>query len=132
MNARRCPFCERVLPDRRAHRRSSEHSIAFLDAFPSAPGHTLIIPRRHVALLAELTPDEHADLFGLLRDVVLSMRDAGARSIGVNDGALAGQTVPHVHLHVIPRRAGDVGDPRGGIRWVLPGTAAYWEPPTSG
>lgn len=129
MSKGRCPFCERVLPDRAAHRRATEHSVAFLDAFPSAPGHTLLIPRRHVPLLSDLTPDEHADLFALLREVVIDMRDVGARSIGVNDGALAGQTVPHVHLHVIPRRAGDVGDPRGGIRWVLPGTAAYWEPP---
>lgn len=132
MSTPRCPFCERVLPDLGAHRRSTVHSVAFLDAFPSAPGHTLLIPRRHVSLLADLTPEEHADLFGLLREVVVDMRGVGARSIGVNDGALAGQTVPHVHLHVIPRRAGDVGDPRGGIRWVLPGTAAYWEPPTSG
>lgn len=132
MTSGRCPFCERVLPDPSAHRRSTEHSVAFLDAFPSAPGHTLIIPRRHVALLSDLTLDEHGDLFGLLREVVLEMRGVGARSIGVNDGALAGQTVPHVHLHVIPRRAGDVGDPRGGIRWVLPGTAAYWEPPRAG
>jgi diadenosine tetraphosphate (Ap4A) HIT family hydrolase len=131
VNAGRCPFCERVLLDDSAHQRSTEHSIAFLDAFPSAPGHTLLIPRRHVSLLADLSADEHTDLFGLLREVVVAMQDIEARSIGVNDGALAGQTVPHVHLHVIPRRAGDVSDPRGGIRWVLPGTAAYWEPPTS-
>lgn len=125
--ARPCPFCDRVLPDRTAHRHVSTHSVAFLDAFPSAPGHTLIIPRRHVALLSDLTVEEHVDLFGLLREVLVTMRDTGARSIGVNDGALAGQTVPHVHVHVIPRKAGDVGDPRGGVRWVLPGTAAYWE-----
>jgi diadenosine tetraphosphate (Ap4A) HIT family hydrolase len=116
-----------VLPDPAAHRHASVHSVAFLDAFPSAPGHTLIIPRRHVALLSDLTVEEHADLFHLLRQVLATMRDAGARSIGVNDGALAGQTVQHVHVHVIPRKAGDVGDPRGGVRWVLPGTAAYWE-----
>jgi diadenosine tetraphosphate (Ap4A) HIT family hydrolase len=132
LTARPCPFCDRVLPDPTAHRHASTHSVAFLDAFPSAPGHTLIIPRRHVALIADLTEEEHEDLFGLLRSVVGSMRDIGARSIGINDGTLAGQTVPHVHVHVIPRRSGDVGDPRGGIRWVLPGTAAYWEPSKQG
>ena len=128
-NARRrsCAFCDRVLTRPETHVAASELSVAFLDAFPSAPGHTLLIPRRHVPLLGELTAEEHADLFSLLRDVVSAMGSVGARSIGVNDGPLAGQTVPHVHLHVIPRREGDVGDPRGGIRWVLPGTAAYWE-----
>lgn len=131
MSAGRCPFCEWVLLDTSAHQRATEHSIAFLDAFPSAPGHTLLIPRRHVSLLADLSADEHTDLFRLLREVVVGMQDIEARSIGVNDGVLAGQTVPHVHLHVIPRRVGDVPDPRGGIRWVLPATAAYWEPPTS-
>lgn len=131
MSTVRCPFCERVLLDGSTHLYSTQHSIAFLDAFPSAPGHTLLIPRRHVSLLADLSADEHTDLFRLLREVVVDLRDSDARSIGVNDGAIAGQTVPHVHLHVIPRRAGDVADPRGGVRWVLPGTAAYWEPLSS-
>jgi diadenosine tetraphosphate (Ap4A) HIT family hydrolase len=48
-------------------------------------------------------------------------------SVGVNDGPLAGQTVPHVHVHLIPRISGDVPDPRGGVRWVLPDTAPYWD-----
>jgi len=50
-----------------------------------------------------------------------------AFNIGVNDGTASGQTVPHAHIHVIPRRPGDVADPRGGIRWVLPDKAAYWQ-----
>lgn len=127
LRRRACPFCDKVLPRPETHVASTPLTVAFLDAFPSAPGHTLIIPRRHVGLLADLTAEEHADLFAVLREIVSRTGTTGARSIGVNDGPLAGQTVPHVHLHVIPRREGDVGDPRGGIRWVLPGTAAYWE-----
>ena len=49
-------------------------------------------------------------------------------NIGVNDGEAAGQTLPHVHVHVIPRFSGDVPDPRGGIRWVVPDKAPYWRP----
>jgi diadenosine tetraphosphate (Ap4A) HIT family hydrolase len=123
-----CAFCERVIPDRTAHLAATEYSIAFLDAFPSAPGHTLLVPRRHVALLSELTEEEHADLFALLRTIVTGHAgNAPARTIGINDGPLAGQTVPHLHLHVVPRSEGDVADPRGGVRWVLPATAAYWD-----
>lgn len=102
----------------------TEHSTAFCDAFPSAPGHTLIVPRRHVARIAELTYDEAADLWAT---ALAQINDADGYTIGVNDGHAAGQTVPHVHLHVIPRTTGDVPDPRGGIRWAIPGTAAYWD-----
>lgn len=121
-----CVFCERVLPEREGHLAWSDHSVAFLDAFPSAPGHVLVIPRRHVSLLSDLDAVEHADLFALLRTVVGAAGAAEARTIGINDGRLAGQTVPHLHVHVIPRQAGDVDDPRGGVRWVLPATADYW------
>jgi diadenosine tetraphosphate (Ap4A) HIT family hydrolase len=48
-------------------------------------------------------------------------------NIGINDGPAAGQTVPHLHIHLIPRRTGDVADPRGGVRWIIPEKAAYWE-----
>lgn len=122
-----CAFCERVLPAHDVHLAWSEHSVAFLDAFPSAPGHVLVIPRRHVSLLSDLDAVEHADLFALLRTVVIGAAGtAEARTIGINDGRHAGQTVPHLHVHVIPRQVGDVDDPRGGVRWVLPATADYW------
>lgn len=127
MSGPSCAFCERVLPKSEGHLAWSDHSVAFLDAFPSAPGHVLIIPRRHVSLLSDLDAVEHADLFALLRTVVVGAAGAAeSRTIGINDGRHAGQTVPHLHVHVIPRQAGDVDDPRGGVRWVLPATAAYW------
>jgi diadenosine tetraphosphate (Ap4A) HIT family hydrolase len=100
------------------------------DRFPVSPGHTLIVPLRHVAGFFDLTEEELAAALDLLRrtadDLRASHSPAGF-NIGVNDGAAAGQTIPHVHLHLIPRYAGDAEDPRGGIRWVLPAKAVYWE-----
>jgi diadenosine tetraphosphate (Ap4A) HIT family hydrolase len=122
-----CPFCS-LSRDRVLHER--ETALAIRDGFPVSPGHTLIIPRRHVASFFEVTDAEHADLMSLLaatRDALdREFRPAGY-NIGVNDGAAAGQTVPHLHIHLIPRYVGDRDDPRGGVRWVLPDKAAYWE-----
>ena len=121
-----CPFCS--LPsDRVLHERPS--AFAIRDGFPASPGHTLIIPRRHVASFFEVTAAERTDLMSLLvaarDDLDRQFRPAGY-NIGINDGAAAGQTVPHLHIHLIPRYAGDRDDPRGGVRWVLPDKAAYW------
>ena len=122
-----CPFCS--LPADRFVLQS-EHSVVIRDGFPVSPGHTLIIPRRHVASFFEVTDAERADLMSLLAaardDLERQFRPAGY-NIGVNDGAAAGQTVPHLHVHLIPRYEGDREDPRGGVRWVLPDKAAYWD-----
>ena len=94
-----------------------------------APGHVLIIPRRHVGSFFETTAAERASLLQLL-DRAKALIDAEFRpdacNIGINDGRAAGQTVPHLHIHLIPRYAGDNPDPRGGVRWVLPEKAKYW------
>ena len=91
---------------------------AVLDAHPVTEGHALIVPRRHVNRPTELTGPELFALFNLL-DYVRIASDADDFTIGINDGELAGRTVPHLHIHVIPRRAGDVPDPRGGVRRLL-------------
>jgi diadenosine tetraphosphate (Ap4A) HIT family hydrolase len=122
-----CPFCS--LPrDRILHKR--ETAFAIRDGFPVSSGHTLIIPRRHVGSFFEVTDAERADLMSLLAaardDLDREFRPAGY-NIGINDGAAAGQTVPHLHIHLIPRYVGDRDDPRGGVRWVLPDKAAYWD-----
>lgn len=123
-----CPFCQRLaLPDLLAE---NDQAVAFKDAFPVSPGHALIVPRRHVADLFELTPEEHAALWQLLPEVKtrLDARHAPAGyNVGVNVGAAAGQTIGHAHVHLIPRYVGDVADPRGGVRWVFPERAAYWK-----
>jgi diadenosine tetraphosphate (Ap4A) HIT family hydrolase len=122
-----CPFCspsaERVIQE-------SESAVVIRDGFPVSPGHTLIIPRRHVASFFEITDAERTDLMSLLSsardDLDREFHPAGY-NIGINDGVAAGQTVAHLHIHLIPRYAGDRDDPRGGIRWVLPDKAAYWD-----
>jgi diadenosine tetraphosphate (Ap4A) HIT family hydrolase len=89
----------------------------------------LVVPRRHVARLEELSNQEWTELFALVRSVcgdVAAASGVGGYNVGVNNGAAAGQTVEHVHVHVIPRRDGDVPDPRGGIRHLIPSRADYW------
>jgi diadenosine tetraphosphate (Ap4A) HIT family hydrolase len=126
MSALPCPFC--TLP---AARIVDENELAVVvrDAFPVSPGHTLIIPRRHVGSFFELTADERASLLALLDSEKTGLDSEfhpDGYNIGINDGPAAGQTVAHVHLHLIPRYSGDVPDPRGGVRWVLPKKAKYW------
>ena len=121
-----CPFCN--LPASRILG-GDELAIIASDGYPVAPGHALIIPRRHVGSFFETTAAERASLLQLL-DQAKAMIDAGfgpdAYNIGINNGAAAGQTVAHLHIHLIPRHADDSPDPRGGVRWVLPEKAKYW------
>lgn len=121
----RCPFCS-AEPTLGA----SPHARAFPDAYPVADGHALVVPARHVRSLFDLPPDAQRDVWNLVREVrerLAAETGAKAFTIGVNDGEAAGQTVEHAHVHVIPRRPGDVDDPRGGVRRVIPERAAYWE-----
>jgi diadenosine tetraphosphate (Ap4A) HIT family hydrolase len=95
------------------------------------PGHTLVFPGRRVGSFFELNAEERGALLALL-DQAKSGLEAGDErpdgyDIGINEGRAAGQTVPHLHFHLIPRRTGDMADPRGGVRWILPERAAYWE-----
>ena len=100
------------------------------DAYPLAPGHLLVVPTRHVESLFSLSPEDQTALWALVaeaRELLIEELRPDGFNIGVNDGAAAGQTVAHAHVHVIPRREGDVPDPRGGIRWVIPDRAPYWQ-----
>jgi diadenosine tetraphosphate (Ap4A) HIT family hydrolase len=104
-------------------------AVAFPDAFPVSPGHTLIVPRRHEADYFALTAAEQTAMWALTGEVrrrIEVEHQPQGYNIGLNVGTAAGQTVPHAHLHVIPRYVGDVPDPRGGIRWVFPAKAVYW------
>ncbi len=121
-----CPFCG--LPASRVLH-ASAHGRALRDAWPVSDGHTLVVPHRHVASLFDLAPEERADLWALVgevREALAASHGPDGFNLGVNDGEAAGQTVAHAHIHVIPRYAGDVADPRGGIRWVIPERARYW------
>lgn len=121
-----CPFCS--LPATRIVR-ANDLSIIIRDAFPISPGHTLIIPRRHVSSMFRISMDERVSLFELLyeaqRELEIELKPDGY-NIGINDGYAAGQTVAHLHIHLIPRFEGDCADPRGGVRWIVPEKAAYW------
>jgi diadenosine tetraphosphate (Ap4A) HIT family hydrolase len=121
-----CPFCN--LSETRIIQRNST-GLCIRDGFPISSGHTLIIPHRHVGSFFELTDVERSDLLKLLDWAKLQLTQAyhpDGWNVGINDGAAAGQTVPHLHIHLIPRYTGDVADPRGGVRWVIPDKANYW------
>ncbi|EXI66532.1 MAG TPA: HIT family protein [Candidatus Accumulibacter phosphatis] len=104
-------------------------ALVVRDAFPVSQGHTLIVPRRHVASFFSVTQEERASIVRLLDRAQVALRCDHALdgyNIGIDDGLAAGQTVPQLHIHLIPRYIGDHDDPRGGVRWVLPGKAKYW------
>jgi diadenosine tetraphosphate (Ap4A) HIT family hydrolase len=123
-----CPFCERI--HRHEYSAESMHAVAFPDGYPLSEGHTLVVPRRHVSSVYDLAPDEQADVWALaarVRAALAKVHRPAGFNVGLNDGAAAGQTIAHAHVHVIPRYEGDVPDPRGGVRWVIPGKAPYWD-----
>jgi diadenosine tetraphosphate (Ap4A) HIT family hydrolase len=121
-----CPFCtlgaERIVL-------ANEFAVVLRDSYPVSPGHTLIVPKRHVASFFEVSGEEREAMLALLDGAKRGLEEEfhpDGYNLGINDGKAAGQTVPHVHLHLIPRYAGDREDPRGGVRWVLPEKAKYW------
>ena len=122
-----CLFC-RIRRDRIFLERPL--AVAERDSHPVSPGHTLVIPRRHVVTLFDATDEERLEMMRLL-DEAKAVLDREHRpdgyNIGINGGKAAGQSVMHLHIHLIPRYQGDRPDPRGGVRWVLPEMAAYWE-----
>jgi diadenosine tetraphosphate (Ap4A) HIT family hydrolase len=107
---------------------SNELAFAIRDRFPVSRGHTLVITRRVVNDWFGATPEERAAVVDLI-DVVKSQLDHELHpdgfNVGFNAGAAAGQTVPHLHVHVIPRFHGDMDDPRGGVRHVIPSRGNY-------
>jgi diadenosine tetraphosphate (Ap4A) HIT family hydrolase len=120
-----CTFCslpvERILE-------ANAQALAIADGFPVTKGHTLIIPRRHVVSFFELTEEETIAVYQLLcrmKDRLNANLKPGGYNIGINVGPVAGQTVEHVHVHLIPRYTGDVADPIGGVRNVIPGKGRY-------
>ena len=110
------------------HVAANELAFAVRDANPVSPGHTLVVPRREVASWFDATADEHAALGALVKEVRLQLDEGLAPdgyTLGINVGEAAGQTVMHLHVHVIPRWTGDVAEPRGGVRGVIPERRDY-------
>ncbi len=124
---KKCIFCsfrdERIIGE-------CEHTITFIDTYPATPGHTLVVPKRHFASFFEATEDELLAIGKAIQKAKLTLDKEFAPdgyNIGINVGEAAGQSVHHLHVHLMPRYKGDVEDPRGGVRWILKNKANYWE-----
>lgn len=120
-----CPFCmvsEGVLE-------SNSSAICIRDKFPVTPHHSLVIPKRHVDSFFELNEREMFDclhLINVIKSQLCDLDDSiSGFNIGINDGIDAGQTIPHCHIHLIPRRKNDVTLPMGGIRHIIPDKGYY-------
>ena len=102
--------------------------VAFFDGYPVSPGHALIIPKRHVASYFDLTNHEREAMNVMLQFVRQKIDERfhpDGYNVGINIGEAAGQSVFHCHMHVIPRYKGDVPNPKGGVRGVIPGKQKY-------
>ena len=119
----KCIFC--VNPDFVIE---NELAFAHYDSYPVNPGHCLIIPRRHVAEYFQATAEEKTAVWALV-DEMKTIIDKEYRpdgyNVGINVGEAAGQSIPHLHIHMIPRYKGDMEDPRGGVRGVIPHKQKY-------
>jgi len=118
-----CPFCgepEIVI--------ENELVFAHYDSYPVNAGHCLIIPRRHVAEYFQATAEEKTAIWALVDEMKVIIDEEykpDGYNIGVNIGGAAGQSVPHIHIHMIPRYRGDVENPKGGVRGVIPHRQNY-------
>jgi diadenosine tetraphosphate (Ap4A) HIT family hydrolase len=125
-----CVFCE-ALKDRRRIIGENERAFSIYDRYPVQDGHALIMPKRHVTSFFELDQSEINDMFALAKEIKTIIdhdHHPDGYNLGINDGICSGQTVMHVHLHLIPRHQGDVPDPTGGVRGVIPAKKTYGDP----
>ena len=125
-----CPFCQIAQHDNKGLIVTQDH-LAFVirDTHPISDGHSLVILKRHISSFFRTTPEERGSMLQMLdqaKQHIELNHSPDSYNIGINDGPEAGQTVPHLHMHLIPRYAGDTKDPRGGVRWLLPNKARYW------
>ena len=130
--AESCPFCDP--PEARVFVEGTL-AIALWDGYPVSPGHALIISRRHTPSWFDATESERSALLTLVdsaKVIIDQLHRPDGYNIGVNVGAVAGQTVFHLHMHLIHRFVGDVDDPRGGVRHVIPAKANYTVDRTGG
>lgn len=118
-----CPFCSRSFVDINKYWKLIE------DGFPVSEGHHLLIPKRHIARLEDLSFDEFQSLGDALQVSLLFLTEHLSNfkdyNVGINNGSNAGQTINHLHIHIIPRTKGDVPNPLGGVRGVIPTKKEY-------
>ena len=121
-----CPFCDKE----KGRETIIENDLAFAiyDKYPVSIGHTLIIPKRHCSNYFNLSIEEQSSCWGLInrvKDLISEECHPDGFNIGINIDESGGQTIPHVHIHLIPRYQGDVAEPAGGVRGVIPGRKKY-------
>jgi len=123
----KCIFCnlrdERIIYE-------CNHTIAFIDTYPASPGHTLVVPKRHIPTYFDASEDEILAIgkaVQICKEFLDNEFNPDAYNIGINNGEAAGQSIKHLHVHIIPRYKGDVDDPKGGVRWILKNKANYWD-----
>jgi diadenosine tetraphosphate (Ap4A) HIT family hydrolase len=120
-----CPFCS-IASDKIIG--ANAHAYAIHDTTPVAQGHVLVIPRRHAASYFDLSSEEQIACWNLvnkMHDLIKGTLKPDGFNVGINVNAAAGQTLWHVHIHLIPRYQGDVETPRGGVRAVIPSKQNY-------
>ena len=126
MELESCYFCS--LPSKRIIL-ETELSMVIRDSFPVSEGHTLIITKRHIESIFDATKEEQIDLLANLeeaKEILDKKFSPDGYNVGINDGKAAGQTVMHLHTHLIPRYSGDTEQAKGGVRWIFPDKANYW------
>jgi len=123
----KCIFCnlrdERIIYE-------CNYTIAFIDTYPASPGHTLVVPKRHMPTYFDASEDEILAIgkaVQICKEFLDNEFNPDAYNIGINNGEAAGQSIKHLHVHIIPRYKGDVEDPKGGVRWILKNKANYWD-----
>lgn len=123
----KCVFCDEF-PQKKEPVLENELALCYYDEFPVTNGHMLFITKRHVQTIFETTVEEKKAIFDLIDKAKLKIDKEfhpDGYNIGANCGKYAGQSVMHVHIHLIPRYKGDVSNPRGGIRGVIPNKKDY-------
>ncbi len=123
------PVCSFCTPEPNLLFHESELVVGLWDHHPVSPGHALLVPRRHIAGWFEASLNEQQTLIAALeaaKRAIDKKHEPDGYNIGVNSWEAAGQTVLHLHVHLIPRYTGDEEDPRGGVRKLYPDKAGYW------
>lgn len=120
-----CLFCH---PKAEEIIEETETALLITDTYPVSPGHCIVIPKRHIATFFDSSEAENRDFHFLIkaaRDYLDKKYQPDGYNIGSNNGLAAGQSVHHLHIHIIPRYTGDVENPKGGVRWVIPEKSQY-------
>ena len=128
MRRSKCVFCKKSFQKKAFL--NSENFFAVFDSYPVNRGHTLIIPYEHIENLWQVGEDKGNELLSFIKKVKSYLDkkfSPDGYNLGINNGSVAGQTIFHLHIHLIPRYAGDQKDPRGGVRKIFPKKAKYWK-----